>query len=106
MPGVPGVDFAVIRCVDWLQRRGLEVNQELWDGVYEIAQTAKRASVRLKARQMFLDRLDPIPKTAVDVHAPTTVNIAIIPGANDHALRGSSPDSGTIRIVSGQGNGA
>lgn len=62
-------DFAVLRCVDWLQDRGEAVNQELWDGIYEIATTAKRPSVRLKARQMIADRVDPIPKApALEVH--------------------------------------
>jgi hypothetical protein len=63
--GNPSPDFVVIRCVDWLQRRGLEVNQELWDGIYELAHTAKRASTRLRARQMLVDRIDPIPRAPV-----------------------------------------
>jgi hypothetical protein len=55
-------EFVPIRCIDWLQKRGLEVNQELWDGLYELALHAKRSSVRLRARQMLVDRIDPIPR--------------------------------------------
>jgi hypothetical protein len=58
-------DFAVIRCVDWLQRRGEAVNLELWEGIYELARTARRASVRLRARQLIADRIDPVPRAPV-----------------------------------------
>lgn len=60
--GNQGPDFAILRCVDWLQRRGEPVNVELWEGIYEIARTAKRASVRLRARQIIADRIDPVPR--------------------------------------------
>lgn len=60
-------EIAIIRCVDWLRARGRPVNQELWDGVYDIATTAKQARVRLRARAMLLDRIDPIPKATPDV---------------------------------------
>ena len=59
-------EFAIIRCVDWLQKRGQAVNQELWDGVYELAVGAKQQRVRLRARAMLLDRIDPIPKATPD----------------------------------------
>jgi len=52
----------VLRCIDWLQAQGLEVNQELWDGLYHEAQFAKRGTVRLRARAMILDRIDPAPR--------------------------------------------
>jgi hypothetical protein len=71
--GCESPEFAVIRCVDWLQRRGEAVNQELWDGIYDIATTAKNLRTRLRARQMLVDRIDPIKRDAITVNAPVVV---------------------------------
>ncbi len=68
-------EFRILRCVDWLQKRGMEVNQELWDGVYDLAQHAKQQRVRLRARAMLLDRIDPIPKAVPDVQVTVPVLI-------------------------------
>lgn len=63
-------EATILRCVDWFRARGREASQELWDGIHEIAVNAKRPSVRLRARQMLADRIDPIPKAPVlEVHA-------------------------------------
>lgn len=66
-PGTSG-GSKIIRCVDWLRERGEEVNRELWDGVLEESRTSRRPSVRLAARRMLLDRIDPIPRApAVEI---------------------------------------
>lgn len=100
-------EATVIRCVDWFRARGREASQELWDGIHEIAVNAKRPSVRLRARQMLADRIDPIPKApTLEVHTGP-VNIAwtsssptpLVPSrhssmpplnGNGHVLRSSS----------------
>jgi hypothetical protein len=101
--------MAILSAVAWLRARGMAVNQELWDGTYEIALTAKRASVRLRARQLILDRIDPIPRTALDSDtarpAAITVNLGV--QVNGHAghpeLRAGSL---TVHLGGGNGNGA
>lgn len=66
--GSDGDDFTVIRCIDWLRAKGEAYNRELWDRVDRIAQTARRPSVQLRANQMLLDRIDPIPRApAVEI---------------------------------------
>jgi len=55
----------VLSVVGWLLRQGEDVNEELIAGVYEIARTAKRASVRLQARKYIIDHFDPVPRAPV-----------------------------------------
>lgn len=105
--GLPSPEFAIIKAVDWLRQRGLTVNQELWDGVYEIAQTAKRPSVRLRARQMFLDRVDPVPKATETVVVASAAGVVIHLGGLGDGAAGPQlqADGLTLDLGCGDGNG-
>jgi len=101
-------EFVIIRCVDWLRSRGETVNQELWDGVLELSRTAKRPSVRLRAAQLLLDRIDPIPRGDVASAGPISVNVIVTNqdvGADGHAEHAATPDGTGVRTVNRDGPG-
>jgi hypothetical protein len=95
-----------------------------WRKVEALGRSAKKEEVQLAALREFLKRTDPEPKSADELDTlkaeleaaqrrGLTVNIAIVTGSASsgnghgaHAVREPAPDSGEIRIVSGNGGGA
>jgi hypothetical protein len=57
-----GTDRAIVKAVEWMRRHEEPVSEQMWEAIWAIAQTAKRASTRLKAFQEFTNRIDPLPK--------------------------------------------
>jgi hypothetical protein len=55
----------LLSCVRWMQARGDPVDDQLWAGIWEIAQTAPSRRTRLMATRMLADRIDPIPRAPV-----------------------------------------
>ena len=102
-----GPERTLISAVGWMRRHGEPVDEQMWASIYEIAQTAKRASVRLAAYREFIARFDPVPKVAEpdDGHRPIAIQINIGPardadlgldqaGSIQIRLGGDQPDHG------------
>ena len=51
--------------IAWMQQHAEHVDEQLWDGVWHIAQHAPQRRTRLMAARMLADRIDPVPRAPV-----------------------------------------
>lgn len=99
-----GHQRAIVKAVDWMQKHDEPIDEKTWEGIWEIAQTAKRASVRLKAYAMFTNRFDPEPKAGDEFRGPVSISVAIV--TTDRAGLPSQGNGVAIRIGRGNGDSA
>lgn len=108
MQGVRGetreADQQLLRAVDWMRQRGENIDAQIWEGIWQIAQKAKRHSVRLKAFQVFASRVDPEPRSGDDNRAPVSISVAIV--TTDRAGLPSQGNGVAVRIGRGNGDSA
>lgn len=66
---------AILRCTEWIEEHPDHICREVWEKVLEIMRTAPAIRTRLHAAQVLANRFDPEPRAAVQVNAPTQVNV-------------------------------
>jgi len=65
----------LLSAAQWMRDQDEPIDAQMWQTVYEIMRTAPSRRTRLMAARFFSERIDPEPRGAVIVNAPTTVAV-------------------------------